>query len=120
MNAASSDFDLVSGSVLKEFDLIAGRRWRPTFSATRDERLTPFRKALNPTTLDENAQIVRTIVDDPTFFGDATLERVSRKLDGALSEEELKESLDELIRHSGYEYYKTGRGEDAIRLRKIR
>ncbi|MBQ9813184.1 MAG: hypothetical protein IJM54_07700 [Thermoguttaceae bacterium] len=120
VNAAAPSFALVSGSVLEDYELIAGRRWRATFNATRDERLTPLRKALNPTTVDENAQIVRTIIDDPSYLGDTTLERISRKLDGALSEPELKEALDELVERSGYEYYETAYGENAIRRRTIR
>ena len=120
MNAAAPSFALVSGSVLEDYELIAGRRWRATFNATRDERLTPLRKALNPTTVDENAQIVRTIIDDPSYLGDTTFERISRKLDGALSEPELKEALDELVERSGYEYYETAYGENAIRRRTIR
>ena len=67
------------------------------------------------TTLNEIVQRIRPLAEDESYRGDCSVNYFKTKLDRSVSEEDIREAMNELVRQGGYEWYKTLSGEDAIR-----
>ena len=115
VNAANAEgFALTTGAVLREDLTLFGRCWQRAFASATDERAAPFFKALQPTTLEDVGRAVLAVVDSG-YLGDATIDYLLKKLDFTFLEAEVREAIDELVRSGKLTWYKTARGEDAVR-----